>query len=159
MLFGYLLVVFFSMTFFAAVEGIEYIATWLSEVIKYYNNLILIIISVLGLKSQSKRAVSSTPPRPPSRRGRVMADKVGTSSSGAESSSKTISVPVFHLYHKLLPGSFNNCFYALKKQSFSVAVMSLERRYNDDILLCLLIHLKCRALLGWWQLSAVTEVS
>ena len=33
-----------------------------------------------------------------------MADKVGTSSSGAESSSKTISVPVFHLYHKLLPG-------------------------------------------------------
>ncbi|XP_031958438.1 baculoviral IAP repeat-containing protein 6 isoform X6 [Corvus moneduloides] len=59
---------------------------------------------VSGLKSQSKRAVSSTPPRPPSRRGRVMADKVGTSSSGGESSSKTISVPVFHLYHKLLPG-------------------------------------------------------
>ncbi|XP_056342469.1 baculoviral IAP repeat-containing protein 6 isoform X8 [Oenanthe melanoleuca] len=59
---------------------------------------------VSGLKSQSKRAVSSTPPRPPSRRGRVMADKVGASSSGGESSSKTISVPVFHLYHKLLPG-------------------------------------------------------
>ncbi|XP_054052336.1 baculoviral IAP repeat-containing protein 6 isoform X8 [Rissa tridactyla] len=59
---------------------------------------------VSGLKSQSKRAVSSTPPRPPSRRGRVMADKVGTSSSGGEASSKTISVPVFHLYHKLLPG-------------------------------------------------------
>uniref|UniRef100_A0A8C3L6J1 Dual E2 ubiquitin-conjugating enzyme/E3 ubiquitin-protein ligase BIRC6 n=1 Tax=Chrysolophus pictus TaxID=9089 RepID=A0A8C3L6J1_CHRPC len=62
------------------------------------------VVVASGLKSQSKRAVSSTPPRPPSRRGRVMTDKVGTSSSGAESSSKTISVPVFHLYHKLLPG-------------------------------------------------------
>uniref|UniRef100_A0A8B9PJI2 Baculoviral IAP repeat containing 6 n=1 Tax=Apteryx owenii TaxID=8824 RepID=A0A8B9PJI2_APTOW len=67
------------------------------------------VVVASGLKSQSKRAVSSTPPRPPSRRGRVMADKVGTSSSGGESSSKTISVPVFHLYHKLLPGNFNNC--------------------------------------------------
>ncbi|XP_014111439.1 PREDICTED: baculoviral IAP repeat-containing protein 6 isoform X3 [Pseudopodoces humilis] len=62
------------------------------------------VVVASGLKSQSKRAVSSTPPRPPSRRGRVMSDKVGTSSSGGESSSKTISVPVFHLYHKLLPG-------------------------------------------------------
>ncbi|KAM4678697.1 LOW QUALITY PROTEIN: dual E2 ubiquitin-conjugating enzyme/E3 ubiquitin-protein ligase BIRC6 [Amazona ochrocephala] len=62
------------------------------------------VVVASGLKSQSKRAVSSTPPRPPSRRGRVMAEKVGTSSSGGESSSKTISVPVFHLYHKLLPG-------------------------------------------------------
>ncbi|KAL9863883.1 dual E2 ubiquitin-conjugating enzyme/E3 ubiquitin-protein ligase BIRC6 isoform 6-T6 [Geothlypis trichas] len=62
------------------------------------------VVVASGLKSQSKRAVSSTPPRPPSRRGRVMADKVGTSSSGGEASSKTISVPVFHLYHKLLPG-------------------------------------------------------
>ncbi|XP_061847152.1 baculoviral IAP repeat-containing protein 6 isoform X5 [Colius striatus] len=62
------------------------------------------VVVASGLKSQSKRAVSSTPPRPPSRRGRVMADKVGTPSSGGESSSKTISVPVFHLYHKLLPG-------------------------------------------------------
>uniref|UniRef100_A0A8C5TGF9 Baculoviral IAP repeat containing 6 n=1 Tax=Malurus cyaneus samueli TaxID=2593467 RepID=A0A8C5TGF9_9PASS len=68
------------------------------------------VVVASGLKSQSKRAVSSTPPRPPSRRGRVMADKVGTSSSGGESSSKTISVPVFHLYHKLLPGNFNNAF-------------------------------------------------
>uniref|UniRef100_A0A8B9GGI7 Baculoviral IAP repeat containing 6 n=1 Tax=Amazona collaria TaxID=241587 RepID=A0A8B9GGI7_9PSIT len=66
------------------------------------------VVVASGLKSQSKRAVSSTPPRPPSRRGRVMAEKVGTSSSGGESSSKTISVPVFHLYHKLLPGDFNN---------------------------------------------------
>uniref|UniRef100_A0A803V358 Dual E2 ubiquitin-conjugating enzyme/E3 ubiquitin-protein ligase BIRC6 n=1 Tax=Ficedula albicollis TaxID=59894 RepID=A0A803V358_FICAL len=62
------------------------------------------VVVASGLKSQSKRAVSSTPPRPPSRRGRVMTDKVGASSSGGESSSKTISVPVFHLYHKLLPG-------------------------------------------------------
>uniref|UniRef100_A0A8C8S4L7 Dual E2 ubiquitin-conjugating enzyme/E3 ubiquitin-protein ligase BIRC6 n=1 Tax=Pelusios castaneus TaxID=367368 RepID=A0A8C8S4L7_9SAUR len=62
------------------------------------------VVVASGLKSQSKRAVSSTPPRPPSRRGRVMADKVGSSSSGGDSSSKTISVPVFHLYHKLLPG-------------------------------------------------------
>ncbi|XP_041260059.1 baculoviral IAP repeat-containing protein 6 isoform X6 [Onychostruthus taczanowskii] len=62
------------------------------------------VVVASGLKSQSKRAVSSTPPRPPSRRGRVMADKVGSSSSGGEPSSKTISVPVFHLYHKLLPG-------------------------------------------------------
>uniref|UniRef100_F7FUX9 Dual E2 ubiquitin-conjugating enzyme/E3 ubiquitin-protein ligase BIRC6 n=1 Tax=Ornithorhynchus anatinus TaxID=9258 RepID=F7FUX9_ORNAN len=62
------------------------------------------VVVASGLKSQSKRAVSSTPPRPPSRRGRTMADKVGSSSSGAESSSKTITVPVFHLYHKLLPG-------------------------------------------------------
>uniref|UniRef100_A0A8C3XU63 Dual E2 ubiquitin-conjugating enzyme/E3 ubiquitin-protein ligase BIRC6 n=1 Tax=Chelydra serpentina TaxID=8475 RepID=A0A8C3XU63_CHESE len=62
------------------------------------------VVVASGLKSQSKRAVSSTPPRPPSRRGRMMADKVGSSSSGGDSSSKTISVPVFHLYHKLLPG-------------------------------------------------------
>lgn len=55
-----------------------------------------------GLKSQSKRALS-TPPRPPSRRGRVMSDKL-TASSGVDPSAKTISVPVFHLYHKLLPG-------------------------------------------------------
>nr|XP_033791570.1 baculoviral IAP repeat-containing protein 6 isoform X2 [Geotrypetes seraphini] len=61
------------------------------------------VVVASGLKSQSKRAVSSAPSRPPSRRGRVMADKVG-SSSGSESSSKTISVPVFHLYHTLLPG-------------------------------------------------------
>lgn len=87
---------------------------------------------VLGLKSQSKRAVSSTPPRPPSRRGRVMADKVGTSSSGGESSSKTISVPVFHLYHKLLPGNFNSCFKTPELLSFSVADMSSESRYNAN---------------------------
>ncbi|XP_034964150.2 baculoviral IAP repeat-containing protein 6 isoform X3 [Zootoca vivipara] len=62
------------------------------------------VVVASGLKSQSKRAVSSTPPRPPSRRGRVMADKVGNSSTGGDTSSKTISVPVFHLYHKLLPG-------------------------------------------------------
>ncbi|KAK9411867.1 baculoviral IAP repeat-containing protein 6 [Crotalus adamanteus] len=62
------------------------------------------VVVASGLKSQSKRAVSSTPPRPPSRRGRVMTDKVGSSSTGNDSSSKTISVPVFHLYHKLLPG-------------------------------------------------------
>ncbi|XP_053159728.1 baculoviral IAP repeat-containing protein 6 isoform X3 [Hemicordylus capensis] len=62
------------------------------------------VVVASGLKSQSKRAVSSTPPRPPSRRGRVMADKVGGSSTGSDASSKTISVPVFHLYHKLLPG-------------------------------------------------------
>ncbi|CAH2249472.1 baculoviral IAP repeat-containing 6 isoform X1 [Pelobates cultripes] len=61
------------------------------------------VVVASGLKSQSKRAVASTPPRPPSRRGRVMTDKVG-SSSGVDSSSKTISIPVFHLYHKLLPG-------------------------------------------------------
>ncbi|XP_053567827.1 baculoviral IAP repeat-containing protein 6 isoform X7 [Bombina bombina] len=62
------------------------------------------VVVASGLKSQSKRAVSSTPPRPPSRRGRVMADKISGSSSGVETSSKTISIPVFHLYHKLLPG-------------------------------------------------------
>ncbi|XP_018120699.1 baculoviral IAP repeat-containing protein 6 isoform X6 [Xenopus laevis] len=62
------------------------------------------VVVASGLKSQSKRAVSSTPPRPPSRRGRLIADKVGGSSSGVDSSNKTISIPVFHLYHKLLPG-------------------------------------------------------
>ncbi|XP_056669227.1 baculoviral IAP repeat-containing protein 6 isoform X17 [Monodelphis domestica] len=62
------------------------------------------VVVASGLKSQSKRAVSSTPPRPPSRRGRTIPDKVGSSSSGAESTSKTITVPVFHLYHKHLPG-------------------------------------------------------
>ncbi|XP_058880863.1 baculoviral IAP repeat-containing protein 6-like isoform X4 [Acipenser ruthenus] len=61
------------------------------------------VVVASGLKSQSKRAVS-TPPRPPSRRGRVMTDTLTTSSAGAESSGKTISVPVFHLYHNLLPG-------------------------------------------------------
>ncbi|KAI5102813.1 baculoviral IAP repeat-containing protein 6 isoform X13 [Silurus meridionalis] len=60
------------------------------------------VVVASGLKSQSKRALS-TPPRPPSRRGRVLSDKLA-SSSGVEASSKTISVPVFHLYHKLLPG-------------------------------------------------------
>uniref|UniRef100_A0A4W3K7A1 Dual E2 ubiquitin-conjugating enzyme/E3 ubiquitin-protein ligase BIRC6 n=1 Tax=Callorhinchus milii TaxID=7868 RepID=A0A4W3K7A1_CALMI len=62
------------------------------------------VVVASGLKSQSKRALSSTPPRPPSRRGRVMADKLTTASSAAESANKTISIPVFHLYHKLLPG-------------------------------------------------------
>ncbi|XP_075902304.1 dual E2 ubiquitin-conjugating enzyme/E3 ubiquitin-protein ligase BIRC6 isoform X2 [Nelusetta ayraudi] len=60
------------------------------------------VVVASGLKSQSKRALS-TPPRPPSRRGRVMSDKF-TASSGVDPSAKTISVPVFHLYHKLLPG-------------------------------------------------------
>ncbi|XP_028323473.1 baculoviral IAP repeat-containing protein 6 isoform X3 [Gouania willdenowi] len=60
------------------------------------------VVVASGLKSQSKRALS-TPPRPPSRRGRVLSDKL-TASSGVDPSSKTISVPVFHLYHKLLPG-------------------------------------------------------
>ncbi|XP_029377805.1 baculoviral IAP repeat-containing protein 6 isoform X4 [Echeneis naucrates] len=60
------------------------------------------VVVASGLKSQSKRALS-TPPRPPSRRGRVMSDKL-TASSGVDPSVKTISVPVFHLYHKLLPG-------------------------------------------------------
>lgn len=107
------------LTFFAGMEGIECIAAWLAEVMKYHNfKFYFFFISVLGLKSQSKRAVSSTPPRPPSRRGRVIADKVGTSSSGGESSSKTISVPVFHLYHKLLPGDFNNCFSTSKNGHF-----------------------------------------
>ncbi|XP_061767077.1 baculoviral IAP repeat-containing protein 6 isoform X1 [Nerophis ophidion] len=59
------------------------------------------VVVASGLKSQSKRALS-TPPRPPSRRGRVMSDKLTTSS--VDPSAKTISVPVFHLYHKLLPG-------------------------------------------------------
>ncbi|XP_078085695.1 dual E2 ubiquitin-conjugating enzyme/E3 ubiquitin-protein ligase BIRC6 isoform X6 [Mustelus asterias] len=62
------------------------------------------VVVASGLKSQSKRALSSTPPRPPSRRGRVMTDKLATASSSTESANKTISVPVFHLYHKLLPG-------------------------------------------------------
>ncbi|XP_028983369.1 baculoviral IAP repeat-containing protein 6 isoform X2 [Betta splendens] len=60
------------------------------------------VVVASGLKSQSKRALS-TPPRPPSRRGRVMNDKL-TASSSMDPSTKTISVPVFHLYHKLLPG-------------------------------------------------------
>ncbi|XP_029691286.1 baculoviral IAP repeat-containing protein 6 isoform X2 [Takifugu rubripes] len=60
------------------------------------------VVVASGLKSQSKRALS-TPPRPPSRRGRVMSDKL-TTTSGGDPSAKTISVPVFHLYHKLLPG-------------------------------------------------------
>lgn len=33
-----------------------------------------------------------------------MSDKL-TASSGVDPSAKTISVPVFHLYHKLLPGN------------------------------------------------------
>ncbi|CAB1343562.1 unnamed protein product, partial [Coregonus sp. 'balchen'] len=60
------------------------------------------VVVASGLKSQSKRALS-TPPRPPSRRGRVMSDKL-TAASGVDPSAKTLSVPVFHLYHKLLPG-------------------------------------------------------
>ncbi|XP_062375823.1 baculoviral IAP repeat-containing protein 6 isoform X2 [Sardina pilchardus] len=60
------------------------------------------VVVASGLKSQSKRALS-TPPRPPSRRGRVMSDKL-SASSGVDPAAKTVSVPVFHLYHKLLPG-------------------------------------------------------
>lgn len=33
-----------------------------------------------------------------------MSDKL-TATSGGDPSAKTISVPVFHLYHKLLPGA------------------------------------------------------
>lgn len=62
----------------------------------------------LGLKSQSKRAVSATPPRPPSRRGRAMPDKIGSASLAADSANKIITVPVFHLFHKLLAGNVHN---------------------------------------------------
>uniref|UniRef100_A0A8C7FPJ5 Dual E2 ubiquitin-conjugating enzyme/E3 ubiquitin-protein ligase BIRC6 n=1 Tax=Oncorhynchus kisutch TaxID=8019 RepID=A0A8C7FPJ5_ONCKI len=65
----------------------------------FQDNFSVVVAS--GLKSQSKRALS-TPPRPPSRRGRVMSDKL--TASGVDPSAKTLSVPVFHLYHKLLPG-------------------------------------------------------
>ncbi|XP_029525395.2 baculoviral IAP repeat-containing protein 6 isoform X15 [Oncorhynchus nerka] len=65
----------------------------------FQDNFSVVVAS--GLKSQSKRALS-TPPRPPSRRGRVMSDKLTASS--VDPSAKTLSVPVFHLYHKLLPG-------------------------------------------------------
>ncbi|KAL4694317.1 hypothetical protein H8959_013582, partial [Pygathrix nigripes] len=61
------------------------------------------VVVASGLKSQSKRAVSATPPRPPSRRGRTIPDKIG-STSGAEAANKIITVPVFHLFHKLLAG-------------------------------------------------------
>ncbi|XP_054979503.1 baculoviral IAP repeat-containing protein 6 isoform X8 [Sorex araneus] len=62
------------------------------------------VVVASGLKSQSKRAVSGTPPRPPSRRGRTVPDKVGSTSSGADAAGKVITVPVFHLFHKLLAG-------------------------------------------------------
>uniref|UniRef100_A0A2K5YE67 Baculoviral IAP repeat containing 6 n=1 Tax=Mandrillus leucophaeus TaxID=9568 RepID=A0A2K5YE67_MANLE len=62
------------------------------------------VVVASGLKSQSKRAVSATPPRPPSRRGRTIPDKIG-STSGAEAANKIITVPVFHLFHKLLAGN------------------------------------------------------
>ncbi|KAK1333168.1 hypothetical protein QTO34_006705 [Cnephaeus nilssonii] len=62
------------------------------------------VVVASGLKSQSKRAVSATPPRPPSRRGRAMPDKIGSASSAADNASKIITVPVFHLFHKLLAG-------------------------------------------------------
>ncbi|ELK27335.1 Baculoviral IAP repeat-containing protein 6 [Myotis davidii] len=62
------------------------------------------VVVASGLKSQSKRAVSATPPRPPSRRGRAMPDKIGSASSAADNANKIITVPVFHLYHKLLAG-------------------------------------------------------
>nr|XP_046214687.1 baculoviral IAP repeat-containing protein 6-like isoform X17 [Oncorhynchus gorbuscha] len=65
----------------------------------FQDNFSVVVAS--GLKSQSKRALL-TPPRPPSRRGRVMSDKL--TASGVDPSAKTLSVPVFHLYHKLLPG-------------------------------------------------------
>lgn len=41
-----------------------------------------------------------------------MADKVSGSSTGGDNSNKTISVPVFHLYHKLLPGNIQ--FFSVK---------------------------------------------
>uniref|UniRef100_U3J3N3 Dual E2 ubiquitin-conjugating enzyme/E3 ubiquitin-protein ligase BIRC6 n=1 Tax=Anas platyrhynchos platyrhynchos TaxID=8840 RepID=U3J3N3_ANAPP len=99
------------------------------------------VVVASGLKSQSKRAVSSTPPRPPSRRGRVIADKVGTSSSGGESSSKTISVPVFHLYHKLLPGDFNNCFSTSKNGHFQWLVDYIELLKENVILIIFFFNL------------------
>lgn len=50
-----------------------------------------------------------------------MSDKL-TTASGGDPSAKTISVPVFHLYHKLLPGletqlcqQDDECFKALQK--------------------------------------------
>ncbi|XP_012868979.1 PREDICTED: baculoviral IAP repeat-containing protein 6, partial [Dipodomys ordii] len=62
------------------------------------------VVVASGLKSQSKRAVSATPCRPPSRRGRAIPDKIGSTSSGAETANKIITVPEFHLFHKLLSG-------------------------------------------------------
>uniref|UniRef100_A0A4W5N9T3 Baculoviral IAP repeat containing 6 n=1 Tax=Hucho hucho TaxID=62062 RepID=A0A4W5N9T3_9TELE len=74
------------------------------------------VVVASGLKSQSKRALS-TPPRPPSRRGRVLSDKL-TSSSGVDPSAKTLSVPVFHLYHKLLPGTVHTHTQSCQLPSF-----------------------------------------
>ncbi|KAL6067514.1 hypothetical protein STEG23_018218, partial [Scotinomys teguina] len=62
------------------------------------------VVVASGLKSQSKRAVSATPPRPPSRRGRAIPDKIGSTSSSADTANKIITVPVFHLFHRLLAG-------------------------------------------------------
>lgn len=37
-----------------------------------------------------------------------MPDKTGSASSGADAASKIITVPVFHLFHKLLAGNVHN---------------------------------------------------
>lgn len=37
-----------------------------------------------------------------------MPDKIGSTSSGAEAANKIITVPVFHLFHKLLAGNVHN---------------------------------------------------
>uniref|UniRef100_A0A8P4KP11 Baculoviral IAP repeat containing 6 n=1 Tax=Dicentrarchus labrax TaxID=13489 RepID=A0A8P4KP11_DICLA len=84
------------------------------------------VVVASGLKSQSKRALS-TPPRPPSRRGRVMSDKL-TASSGVDPSAKTISVPVFHLYHKLLPGT--------SYRSAKLTCQLTSRRFSPALKLC-----------------------
>ncbi|XP_078714316.1 dual E2 ubiquitin-conjugating enzyme/E3 ubiquitin-protein ligase BIRC6 isoform X2 [Lampetra fluviatilis] len=62
------------------------------------------VVMASGLKSQSKRSVSATPPRPPTRRGRTAVNPTLAERASADSASKTISIPVLLLYHRLLPG-------------------------------------------------------
>lgn len=62
-----------------------------------------------------------------------MTDKLTNSSAGAESSGKTISVPVFYLYHKLLPGKLPSVI-AGKSRPAQIKVIKTDSRFT-----------KCRA--------------
>ncbi|KAK2527056.1 hypothetical protein Q9966_010515 [Columba livia] len=81
------------------------------------------VVVASGLKSQSKRAVSSTPPRPPSRRGRVMADKVGQPLPAEMTLAQLLTL----LYDRKLPQGYRSIDLTVKLGSKVISDPSLSK--------------------------------
>lgn len=55
-----------------------------------------------------------------------MPDKIGSASSGAETANKIITVPVFHLFHKLLAGNVHS-------NKMSKKLLIILQLYKSDV--------------------------